>query len=156
VKILAKLAFFASLAVVAVKSRKRAPNLSVFKIRQQYGMWMLHIQFNRKSLENAKNKYSAGSMNKENILSYIKSTVDLKANGKDVVLNAADMLMKDENVDIMWTINEVPAELLNLSVQIKTCSENKNHCNVLNFYYKGTKYHYVLSSENDFSIFISF
>jgi hypothetical protein len=158
VKIFAKLALLVTLAAVAVKSRKRDPLLSVFKIRQQYGMWMLHIQLNRKSLEDAMDKYFGESAeetmndNKEGLLSYIKSTIELKVNGEKIELNAADLLLKDKNADIMWTLSGVPADLSKLNIKIKTCSENINQSNILNFYYKGTKYHYVLSTENDYGI----
>ncbi len=154
-KIIAKLALLVTLAAVAVKSRKRDPLLSVFKIRQQYGMWMLHIQLNRKALEDAMDQYNKESADEKindnkACLSYIKSTIELKANGKKIELHAADLLLKDKNADIMWTLGGVPDNLSTLNIKIETFSENIDQTNMLHFYYSGTKYQYILSRENDF------
>jgi len=158
-KTITKLAIVATLALVSARARKRNPLLSVFKIKQQYGIWMMRIQFSKEGVHDAMTKhFEAVDLDalseteyKEKLLTYIEGAVDIYADDLFVKLSEADMLIDDEKVDVMYTLSGMPTAVAELDVKIKTCSELDNHTNVLRFIHGKTTHHHMLSIDNDFS-----
>lgn len=158
-KTIAKLAIVATLALVSARPKKRNPLLSVFKIKQQYGIWMMRIQFSKEGIHDSMVKhFEALDLDalsetdyKEKLLTYIEGAVDIYADDLFVKLSAADMLVDDEKVDIMYTLSGMPTAVNQLCVKIKTCSELGKNSNVLRFIHGKTTHHHILSIDNDYS-----
>ena len=155
-----KIALIAALALVSARAKKRNRLQAIFRIKQQYGIWMMHLQFAKEGMDAALLTYfndinlAALSVKgyEEQMLAYVSETIDIQANGMGIELDGADVHSAKNRIDIMWMLKGMPSEIVNMNFAIKTCSEQKKHSNILQFLHGNTKHNYVLSEDNDYSI----
>ena len=156
----ARLALVVTLALVSAKAKARNPLQSVFKIKQKFGIWMMHIQFAKEGIRKGMDKYFDGmdlsllserEIN-EKMLEYVLETISIHINEVNIELINADFNVEKDRVDIMWTLKDVPQEKKDVDIRIKTCAELDKHSNILKFEDGNTLHNYVLSDDNNFAI----
>lgn len=149
--------------VVAGTARAHNPLVATFTFSQQNGVWMIDIALAQTGAHEAlKKKYPEKDLDnllqddhvayKQLMIAYIKETCSIKANNKFTKLGAGGIQLGDHETSIRLMVENMPANLESMTLNISSFQENEGQQNVIAIIQRGHKRKFIADASNNFTI----
>ncbi|MEM9820160.1 MAG: DUF6702 family protein [Bacteroidota bacterium] len=140
------------------------PLMANYTITETEGEWTVDINFTPKGANNALKKYYSGlKISQINplkfnqlLMKYLKSTIQiLTDDGKVINLGKGQVKTTEHEIVVAFKPKDIPAEIKDWQLTIKSFAENPGHYNIVKFIGGGVRQTLVFSQKNAYQLVLN-